>query len=111
MSGYTLTEKENFKRTGFHNYKEFIEHLNDLLVERYGPEHNILFKKELCKYRQSKYKRILDNHVITFDVTYSCEKAKFLGEYRYNNVFSSDGRGMWNEFLISCDIEEAILDN
>lgn len=106
--GYTQTEKDNYERSGFHNYKEFINALDDLLVNRYGANHHILYKKELIDHNLKKYGKKVDNHIVTFDLTYCCQEARIIEDFK-GKVFERDGREMWMTFLITGDIEETII--
>ncbi len=107
--GYTSTEKENYARSGFHNYKEFVRGFDALVVSRYGKDHNILWRKDEIPYK-TKYGREALNHTFTFDFTHANDEARTIVEFNGDNeVFTRDGRDMWLCYLITGDIEETIM--
>lgn len=109
MRGWTVYEKELYRECGYHNYAEFIDDLESLIIEEYGKDHGILIKTEPCSTVMTKYKRALDDHIFTFDVSNCCEKAKVLGEMMQAEVFSIKGRKIFEMWRATKDIEESII--
>ena len=109
MRGWTDYEKQLFSECGYHNYSEFSDDIENLIAERYGNNHGILIRKEPCKTTRTRYKRSLDDHIFTFDVSNCCEKAKEIEKMMQAKVFSIKGRDMFAMWQATEDIEECII--
>lgn len=108
MGGFTKHEKEMYEQCGYHNYKEFINDLDNLLIAEYGENHNISYTMEATTLCMKKYKKEIENHIVTFDVS-KCENNN-LSQLYPSGIIKSDGREMYRSFIITGDIEEAIDD-
>lgn len=107
--GWKEQEKLNYEDFGYHNYKEFINDIQNLVNDHFKTNLiTVSIKLSKKKYVQSGngHHRLLDNHDITIDFSqYPDANDMFSG------ILTCNGRKMYEDWKVTRDIGECIDNN